>query len=286
MSAPILHQSFLPLGPNAVDAYVWKFSLEHRGRRPRHFHVEPELNLVVSGWVEFGVGESVVRASKGELVGFPAGQDHALLATSPDVFLFAVGLSPHLASQVLGASVGEVAVPLHLRLKPQELTTLTRKAELAVERSGIEQPCAELWEQVHWLGRHRPTGRRGPLHALTQRALQAVAESPELGLEAIAQQARANPSELSRYFHRDLGMTFVRYRTRLRLLRFIELIEQDRGTWGSAAIAAGFGSYSQCHRTFQADMGCSPRDFFKGIKHEMQLAYDDDGLEVPTPAGN
>jgi hypothetical protein len=29
-----------------------------------------------------------------------------------------------------------------------------------------------------------------------------------------------------------------------------------------AALAAGFGSYSQCHRVFQATLGCTPRVFF------------------------
>ncbi len=261
-----------------ADAYVWKFSLEHRGRRPRHFHAEPELNLVVSGWAEFGVGEAVVKVSQGELIGFPAGQDHVLLSTSSDVFLFAVGMKPMFAAEVLNGPAGETAVPLHLRVPPQELAALTRRTEQAVERAGVEQTCAELWQQVHWLAGRCSHSKTGPIHALTKRALQAVSESPELGLEALARGARANPSEVSRYFHRDLGMTFVRFRTRLRLLRFIELVEQRRGNLASAAMAAGFGSYSQCHRAFQAELGCSPRAYFKGLKGEMQLAYDDAGL--------
>ncbi len=281
MSQRLLHQTFLPAAPHRVDAYVWKYSLEYGGRRPPHFHIEPELNLVVSGWAEFGIGETVVRVSKGELVGFPAGQDHVLRATSPDVFLFAVGMAPMFASEVLGGQAGEVAVPLHLRLDSHELAAVTRRAEQVVDRNGVEQPCAELWEQVHWLGQHRPMGRGGPtgragaLHVLTKRALQVLSECPELGLEAVARGVRANPTEVSRYFHRDLGMTFVRYRTRLRLLRFIKLVEEQRGNWTAAAIAAGFGSYSQCHRSFQAELSCSPRAFFKaGLRQEMQQVYD------------
>jgi len=280
MSQPIFHQSFLPATRHRVDAYVWKYSHEYGGRRPRHFHVEPEMNLVVSGWADYGIGETTVRVSKGELVGFPAGQDHVLLASSPDVFLYAIGMTPTFASEVLGGQAGEVAVPLHLRLDSHELAAIARRAELVVERDGIEQPCAELWEQAHWLGRQRPTrqgpvGRAGPLHVLTKRALQVVSENPELGLEAVARGAKANPTEVSRYFHRDLGMTFVRYRTRLRLLRFMHLVEEHRGNWTSAAIAAGFGSYSQCHRSFQAELNCSPRAFFKaGLRQEMQQVYD------------
>ncbi len=232
------------------------------------------MNLVVSGWAEFGIGERVVRVSKGELVGFPAGQDHVLLASSPDVYLFAIGMHPLLASEVLDGRSGEASVPLHLRLDDGELSSVMRRAELLVDREGVDQSCAELWAQLHWLGQRRPEGRGGALHALTKRALQIVAESPELGLVEVARAARANSTEVSRYFHRDLGMTFVRYRTRLRLLRFIELAGQRGGNLTSASVAAGFGSYSQCHRSFQSQLGCSPRAFaLAGVREEMQDVY-------------
>jgi AraC-like DNA-binding protein len=254
---------------------VWKYSTEYGGRRPRHFHAEPELNLVVRGWAEFGIGETIVRVSKGGLVGFPAGQDHVLLRSSSDVYLFAIGMAPTLAAKVVNASSGEVCVPQQLRPDRKELAAITRIAELVVDREGVDQACAELWDRVHWLGQRSPQGRGGALHALTKRALQTVAESPELGLEDVARSARANPSEVSRYFHRDLGMTFVRYRTRLRLLRFIDFAKERRSNLTAAAIASGFGSYSQCHRSFQSHLGCSPREFFQaGVSQQMQLAYD------------
>jgi len=70
-------------------------------------------------------------------------------------------------------------------------------------------------------------------------------------------------------------MTFARYRTRVRLLRLIGLMEVEGTTLRSAAEASGFGSYSQCHRIFQSELGCSPRDFFHlGLREQMQRAYD------------
>ncbi len=275
MSETILHQSFLPES-RGVHAYVWKYSLENRGRRPRHFHAEPELNLVTRGWAEFGIGEATVRVSAGALVGFPAGQDHILLRSSPDVFLFAIGMDPMLASEVSQGQPGGVAVPLHLRVPARELASVTRRAELIVDQAGVDAPCAELWEHIRWLGQRAPEGRGGRLHVLTKRALAVVSEAPELGLAEVARQTKADPSEVSRHFHRDLGMTFVRYRTRLRLLRFIDLVAEARGDWTSAAIAAGFGSYSQCHRSFRAELSCSPRAFFKlGVGEDMQRTYED-----------
>jgi AraC-like DNA-binding protein/quercetin dioxygenase-like cupin family protein len=281
MSATLLHQAFLPTDAQPVQAYMWKYSPVNGGRRPRHFHVEPELNLVVHGWAEFGVGDSVVRAGPGEVVGFPAGQDHVLLAASPDLFLFALGMTPMLASEVVRGQVGETAVPLSLRLNSKDLDALTRRAEQVVERAGTEQPCAELWEHIHWLSRSSATAAAAPIHVLTKRALQLVAESPELSLEGVARGVKGCASEISRYFHRDIGMTFVHYRARIRLLRFMRLAEESRGNLTAAAIAAGFGSYSQCHRAFQADLGCSPRAFLKaGVRQQMQLAYADDAARA------
>lgn len=272
--ARILHQDFLP--PSApADAYVWKYTPVIGGRRPRHIHVEPELNLIAHGSASFGVGETIVRVSAGELIGFPAGQDHALLDASPDLFLFAIGVTPSLATDVLRDASGGASVPLHLRLPAHEFEPLIRHAEACVDRLGMEQPCAELWERVHALGQRTKLGRNGTMHVLTRRALCAIDESPELGLEQLAKQLRVNASEVSRYFHRDLGMTFVRYRARLRLLRFIHLVDQGRGNWLRAANAAGFGSYSQCHRTFQSEFGCPPKEFFlAGVRDEMQMVYD------------
>jgi hypothetical protein len=45
------------------------------------------------------------------------------------------------------------------------------------------------------------------------------------------------------------------------LLRFIQLVDGG-GPFLDAALTAGFGSYSQCHRVFQTTLGCAPRVFF------------------------
>jgi transcriptional regulator GlxA family with amidase domain len=73
-----------------------------------------------------------------------------------------------------------------------------------------------------------------------------------------------------------MGITLVRYRTRLKLLHFIALVDSGRAQLMSAASLAGFGSYSQCHRTFQAELGCSARQFFfSDLRDGMQRAYTD-----------
>lgn len=267
-----LYQRFLP--DDADRAFVWKYTPVFGGRRPRHFHSEPELNLIVSGTAKFAAGNRVISVAQGELLAFPPGQDHALLESSPDFYLYAMGLGRAYSTQVLD-DLREAVVPLHVRLDARELAAVTKEATAIVDRPGSDQVAAELWQRVHWLGRRGTGGVSRGVHVLTRRALQLLAPSPQLGLDDLAETLQAHPSEISRHFHRDVGMTLVRYRVRLRLLHVIDLVDAGQHDLMCAAFAAGFGSYSQCHRAFHAELGCAPREFFRsGQRQQMQLAYD------------
>jgi AraC-like DNA-binding protein len=265
-----LYQRFLP--PRRERAFVWKYAQTIGGRRPRHFHEEPELNLVLTGSATFGVGDRVVRVTSGELLAFPTGQDHALLEASPDLYLYAIGLDAEYSASVLPGPL-EIVEPCHVRLPPAELDGVVDRASAIVDRAGAEQLGAELWERVHWLSRRSLERESRGAHVLTRRALKLVSAEPERGLDAVASELRAHPSDVSRYFHRDVGMTLVQYRTRARLLRVLRLVDAGRDLM-SAAAEAGFGSYSQCHRAFHAEFGCAPAQFFRaGVREQMQRAY-------------
>jgi AraC-like DNA-binding protein len=270
-----IHQNFLPKGTHR--AFVWKYSDPIGGRRPRHFHAEPEINLVVRGAATFGVGDSVFTVTAGELIAFPSGQDHVLLDASPELYLYAMGLDAAFSARVLD---DEPCLPFHVKLAADELRPVLDRAADIVDRPGADSLGAELWQRVHWVARRATAlSAQGP-HVLTRRALQRLRSAPELPLTALAQDLRAHPTEVSRHFHRDMGITLVRYRTRLRLLHFIERVDSGQTELMSAACHAGFGSYSQCHRVFQAELSCSPRQFFSGLRHGMQSAYTDESLPI------
>lgn len=266
-----LHQSFLPTG--AVDrAFVWKYSQAIGGRRPRHFHGEPELNLVVRGSAVYGVGRRVVRVSQGELVTFLPGQDHALIEASPDLYLYAVGLDSMYSAEAL-RGLGSAVIPMHVKLPKGELPGVLDRSASILERNGVDSAAAELWERVHWLGLRGARGAGHAAHVLTRRALQILTGAPELSLTVLARELRTQPSEVSRHFHREVGVTLVRYRTRLRLLALMRLVGSGDRDLIRLASAAGFGSYSQCHRAFQSELGCAPREYFSEVGKQMQLAY-------------
>jgi len=222
-----------------------------------------------------GVGDRVVSVSQGDLLAFPSGQDHVLLAGSPDLFLYAIGVDAACSAEVLGVRRGPV-MPLHVRLNATEFSAAIKRSAAIVDRSGAGPLGAELWERMQWLGERSASASPFPAsHVLTRRALQFLATSPELGLEALARELGAHPSEISRYFHRDMGTKLVSYRSRLRLLEVIRLVDSGQFDLMAAASAAGFGSYSQCHRTFQSEFGCAPSHFFgPEQRQQMQRTYD------------
>lgn len=100
-----------------------------------------------------------------------------------------------------------------------------------------------------------------------------VNECPEISRDEIARRSHASPGEISRHFHREMGLPLSAFRARIRLLRFIQLVDEGHA-FLHAALAAGFGSYSQCHRVFQATLGCTPRVYFEApVRRAIEDAF-------------
>ena len=250
-------------------AQTWTYSPLYR--RPRHFHSEPELNLVVRGSASFGVGDQVREVHAGELLSFPPGQDHVLLRGSPDLELFAVGMRVALAADACRNSEPTAPI-LHLRLSRDAVTSLRSRCGDVTGLARADHDIAELWQLALWAAKAGSTVLAAP-HVLTRRTLALCHEHPEVTRAELARSLRTDPAEISRHFHRDLGVTLSAYRQRLRVLRVIHAF--DRGvSLTSAALDAGFGSYSQCHRTFQNVFGRSPSAFLAtGVREAEESAF-------------
>jgi AraC-like DNA-binding protein len=103
-----------------------------------------------------------------------------------------------------------------------------------------------------------PTAR----HPRLRRAVHMLARDPSLTGEKLASELGISLSRLARLFKDELGVSLVDYRNRLRLERFMLLIDKGAPNLLSAALEAGFGSYAQFHRVFCAARGKSPREYF------------------------
>jgi AraC-like DNA-binding protein len=264
------------LSATAKGAQIWRYIPECR--RPRHFHAEPEINLVVAGSARFAVGEAVLALRPGHLLAFPPGQDHVLLGASSDLDLFSFSLAPELSGEALGRNAaGVMAGPLRFRLSPDQLAALSRRCAEAWQEgaSAMANAVADIWTLANQL---RDSGPK--VHVLTRRTLEHVARAPDLRRRDLARLLRTSPEEASRRFRADTGMTIGSYRSRVRLLGFIRRMDQGL-KHSDAAAASGFGSYSQCHRVFRDVVGCSPRTFFDGgLRRTMEAAYEP--LVLPT----
>jgi AraC-like DNA-binding protein len=113
---------------------------------------------------------------------------------------------------------------------------------------------------VSWQPLPRKSGQ-GPL---VERVLRALSEELPVTGERLASDLGVSPGHLARSFKREMGVSLVDYRNRLRLDRFFEAIQRRGGNGNllDAALEAGFGSYAQFHRVYRKFLGATPRDVF------------------------
>jgi AraC-like DNA-binding protein len=273
-----LYQPF-PIGTPA-RAHIWRHA--PATRRPRHFHAEPEINLVTAGTAAFGMGDKVLPVGAGDLLWWPPGQDHVLLDASPDFDLFVIGVTAEFSARVLQGVLDLACVgPIQTRLPPPilaEIEGICLPPCTGTDVPAIERRVGDLWRRAHGLRRSADA-----IHVVTRRTMASLYQRPDLPRSQVAQRVGAYPTEVSRYFHQDMGTTLSTFRSRVRLMRFIEAVDGGAPSLLAAALSAGFGSYSQCHRTFHQAFACTPRDFFATpLRSRMQDALAPLGLATPT----
>ena len=257
LSSPPLFQPFPMLAGRRAQA--WRH--QPAFRRPRHFHADPEINLVTRGSCTLGLGERRLELTAGQLVMFQPGQDHELIDASPDLDLFVFALEPALYDRALGARKG-AAIDTGA-IGTRELAAF--EAELSAlgdvrDAASVEVRLAGLFT--------RALDAAPKAHATSRRVLESLRAEQSLSESALAARLRTTPSGISRHFRSALGLPVVEYRARLRLMRFIALV--DAGSpLTRAALDAGFGSYAQCHRVFRRTLRCSPQRYFAGLRREL-----------------
>lgn len=249
-------------------AQIWRH--QPAFRRPRHFHEEPELNAVVRGFARLGVGDRTLELRAGELVMFEPGQDHVLLDASPDLELFVWALRPALAERVRGSRPSVLTEKIVL--PGAELAELRERALAVGEMRDAGVVEREVGDLFAALGSRPCTAR-----VSSRRALGELRATSELSAARLAKRIHTAPAQVSREFHRDFGLTLVQFRARMRLMRFVRLVDAGANL-STAAFEAGFGSYVRCHRAVWQAVGCSPKDYFQGARSLVEAAVEPDPL--------
>jgi AraC-like DNA-binding protein len=100
-----------------------------------------------------------------------------------------------------------------------------------------------------------------PAAVLSARVVALLQDDHALSRAQLATRTGVSVSALSRAFKSELGLSVAQYRSRLRLERFLTLVEPRGGNLLAAALDAGFGSYAQFHRVFRSALGKTPKDY-------------------------
>jgi AraC-like DNA-binding protein len=112
-----------------------------------------------------------------------------------------------------------------------------------------------------WLATRREHDSRRAL-SLVELGSCLLFDDPGLERSALCHALDVSEGYLSRCFPSELGISFSEQRARLRIARFVTHVARDRWSYLDAALAAGFGSYSQLHRVFTRVVQASPRKYF------------------------
>jgi AraC-like DNA-binding protein len=120
------------------------------------------------------------------------------------------------------------------------------------------------------LSRQKGSAPRAPVLRETERGTvvrqiqRAVNHNPMVSGEQLARELNISAGYLARVFKTEVGVSLVEYRNRLRIERFLRLVERGGGNLYEAAFEAGFGSYAQFHRVFRRHVGTTPREYVTG----------------------
>jgi AraC-like DNA-binding protein len=111
--------------------------------------------------------------------------------------------------------------------------------------------------------RYRPTWAPRTT-AVAAAIAKSLADDPSLSGSSLAKRHRMSVSRLARLFRAEFGMSLIDYRNRLRMDRFLALMDSRTSVdLLTNALDAGFGSYAQFHRIFRARYGKSPREHLR-----------------------
>lgn len=248
-----------------------------------HRHDELEVNLVLQGWVDYLVGDRRVRFGRHSLGWLLPHQGHRLIHRAADVRMWIAVFSPEL---VAGMGHDDAGPPEQwqqddglVRVVDRHIGDLDRICRQLADpdvpdnrhRAGLSWLLSECW-RAYRSSRGAPTGAR--LHPAVEAAARWLHDHADDAaaddLPALARRCGLSRPWLSRLFHEQLGESLTDYRNRQRLYRFRELLAdpQDFSTT-NAALAAGFGSYTQCFRVVREHTGLSPRALAREIRESL-----------------
>lgn len=271
--------------PGSPTGAVWRYNERHR--KPAHFHGQLEFILVLRGRAEERIGTQVHTIHAGQLVWHMPSISHQLLSASSDLDLRVVHVEPDLATTLNQEhdarphrdpagqhstfsrwirDLGWLATsrPV-IELRRQDIDRLLDDCDLPFDE---RPPTADEAPRLTRLLRNAWNSSRVNSQApqgssIAELACCLLLEDPALDRSAVCRALDVSEGYLSRCFQRQLNTTFAAQRSRIRVARFVTHVEREQQNILQASLSAGFGSYSQLHRTFCRTVGMRPVDYLR-----------------------
>lgn len=279
--------------PATRSGAIWTYKAAFR--TPRHFHGQLEFLVVKRGTLTERIGGLVQTAHAGQLIWHLPALEHEMLAASRDLDMRVVQLEPALGAHLENAPLGSAArarrsldkstttsgTPafswwfweLGCRVAGRPVIELSRRDFAALledcERTfddewplGDESPRLCRLLASAWRATQRDYTDTRP-SSLVELACCLLLQAANLKRTDVCRILDVSPGYLSRSFSRDLDLGFSELRSRIRIASFLALVAGDKPSLLGAALAAGFGSYSQFHRMFQQVVGQTPKEYLR-----------------------
>ena len=239
--------------------------------RPMHLHKELELCVVLSGSCRVSTDRQSFEAGPGEILLFDAGSSHELCASGAPARLLTLQISnsfcarfyPQIRSirfgcRGLSSCLGPemlLALSNYLRDTPEAPFACMAQinAIFAILLGGT--PYRVLSDTENMTQTRNAERMHRILHYLETHY------SEPVRLSEIAEREGLTQTYLSHLFREQLHIPFQDYLGRLRLEAAMLLLRQSDTTLTDAAYACGFSDPKYLNRSFQKNLGMSPRQW-------------------------
>lgn len=246
---------------------------------PPHHHEHLEINLVEKGQAKYNVNNRIYSLEAHCLVFLFPAQEHVLYDRSPDFkmwnitvrqsFLntlcksrFLMPLKARDTEEYFCRQMHPATSRLYEKLLPD--IAEQQKNHPGIFRLGLAYLVASLWKDFH--ENTTPVTHR-PVTPHVQKVVYLLSHAEEQeSLYILSKKLNIGPSQVSRMFKKEMGISITEFRNRTKLDRFVNLMSKNPNhDLLTLAMDAGFGSYTQFFRIFRKEMGMTPEQFRRKI---------------------
>lgn len=228
-----------------------------------HAHQALEFNLIIAGRGSYFLADRQYDLVPGTLVWLLPGQMHRLMR-SPDLDMWVVSCEPDVMDPKMLDDIAQR--PCRVLSTPDAValdrlfTHISQDAdEPSLYDAGLTYAIRSAWSAT--MNSAGPTAR--PMHPAVMQALAILRSNAETPTSArLAKMCGVTQDYLGQLLMEHTGRGFVEWRNLTRLERF-HILYPKSGDLLTAALDAGFGSYSQFHRVFSEVVGATPGEWAK-----------------------